>query len=77
MPALALAFLVFVPSGIVETAQKTLLLELAAPAAVTTAIISRQTGRDYVLAGQAVAGCTLFSAVTMPVFATFGAMLLS
>lgn len=77
VPTLTLAFLIFAPSGLVTVAQKTLLLELAAPAAVTTAIISRQTGRDYELAGQAVAGCTLFSAFTMPVFATLGAMFLS
>ena len=77
VPAAALGALILLPSGLDTAARQTLLLELAAPTAVTTAIIARQVGSDYTLGGHTVAGTTLLSVVTMPVFATLSAMFLT
>lgn len=75
VPAAVSAALVLLPVPLDPLAKTVLLVESAAPAAATTAIMSRMVGRNSELAGRLVAVTTLFSAITMPLFVTFGELL--
>lgn len=68
-PAMCFAALMFFPIGLDDTAKIVLIVEAAAPAAATSALISAQTGKNSELGGGIVAVTTLISALTLPIAA--------
>ena len=76
VPALAILTAVLVPQLLPKTGWLVLIIELAAPTAATSALISAQTGKNSELGGGEVAVTTLLSAVTLPLAAAIGQTLL-
>lgn len=66
VPAAAAAVIALAPIPLGDTAKLVLIIEIAAPTAATTALISAQTGRNSELGGGIVAMTTLISSLTLP-----------
>lgn len=75
VPALVLLLAWVIPMPMDAVSREVLCIELSAPCAATTVLISAQCGRDAELAGRCVAISTLLSVLTLPVAAAVGRML--